>query len=109
MPDQRGRLTPADHEKIREWWLTRERWKAPVVCSVCQTTNWRVAEYVLVLQRHGDDADVLGTPSYPMVALGCSNCGHSIFFNAVMMGISTEYDPKLDPTVLAALPKPSES
>jgi Zn ribbon nucleic-acid-binding protein len=109
MPDQRGRLTPGDHEKIRDWWLTRERWKAPVVCPVCQTTEWRVLDYALVLNRYGEYADVSGTPSYPVVAVGCVTCAHTMLFNAVMIGITGAYDPKNDPTVLAALPKPSGS
>ena len=106
MPDQRGRLTPEDFEKIRQWWLTNERWKASVVCPACQTTSWTVLDFVLQLMRHGEDAIVTGTPAYPMIGVICNHCSHTMLFNAVTMGVVGEYDPKVDSTALPSLPPP---
>jgi hypothetical protein len=90
MPDQSGRLTPEDHQKIQNWWIGR--WKIPVVCPVCKTSEWMVGEYVVTLSRAASDAFVSGTPVYQMIQVGCIFCSHTMLFNAVSMGVMTAYD-----------------
>jgi hypothetical protein len=86
MPDETGALTPPDNEKIQNWW--NQHWKGPVTCPVCKTTEWTVAPHVVNIQRHAIDATVANTVSYPHILVTCKSCAHSMFFNAVQIGIS---------------------
>jgi RNase P subunit RPR2 len=86
MPDSTGALTPSDNDKIQNWW--NQHWKAPVTCPVCKTTEWTVAPHVVNIQRHAIDAAVANTVSYPHIVVTCKSCAHSMFFNAVQIGIS---------------------
>jgi hypothetical protein len=101
MPDDRGRLTPEDHTKLREWW--GQYWRGSVACPVCKTTEWVVGEHVVSVNRLASDAGVDGSPSYQMVLVGCKTCSHTMFFNAVQIGLTPHYDPATD---LAMLPAP---
>jgi hypothetical protein len=109
MPDQHGRLTAEDHQKIRDWWVGR--WSVPVICPVCKTGNWGIGEHVVVLHRNGVDSYVPGTPSYQMILVYCKACSHTMFFNAVTMGILPPYNPAADPasSVLSQLLVPPET
>jgi hypothetical protein len=89
MPDLSGLLTPADNEKIQKWWT--ERWKAPVFCPVCKTTEWSIAPHVVSIPRHAVDAAMANTQSYPHIVVTCRNCAHSMFFNAAQMGVVAVY------------------
>jgi predicted nucleic-acid-binding Zn-ribbon protein len=86
MPDATGALTPADNDTIQRWW--NQHWKAPVTCPVCKTTEWTIAPHVVNFQRHAMDASVGNTVSYPHIVVTCKNCAHSMFFNAVQVGVS---------------------
>jgi hypothetical protein len=88
MPDETGALTPPDNEKIQNWW--NQHWKGPVICPVCKTTEWTVTPHVVNIQRHAIDATVANTVSYPHIIVTCKTCAHSMFFNAVQIGISPQ-------------------
>ena len=87
MPDINGVLSAEDNAKIQQWWSTR--WKAPVQCPVCKTTDWSQAAHVVNIPRHAIDASAPNTVTYPHIIIGCKNCGHAMFFNAVQIGIPT--------------------
>ena len=89
MPDSTGVLTPSDNDKIQNWWNLH--WKAPVTCPVCKTSEWTVAPHVVNLQRHAIDASVGNTVSYPHIVVTCKSCAHSMFFNAVQIGVSVPH------------------
>ena len=86
MPDANGRLTPEDIQKVAAWW--QQHWKAPVVCPVCKTSEWSTAAHVVNVPRHAADAYAPNAVTYPQIAVGCNACGHTMFFNAVKMGIT---------------------
>jgi hypothetical protein len=89
MPDSTGALTSSDNEKIQNWWNLH--WKAPVTCPVCKTSEWTVAPHVINIQRHATDAAVGNTISYPHIVVTCKSCAHSMFFNAVQIGVSASH------------------
>src|SRR5579863_1200345 len=97
MPDSNGVLSPEDNAKIQRWWSGH--WNAPVVCPVCKTTEWTQAPHVVNIQRHAVDANVTNTVSYPHIVVTCQNCAHSMFFNAVQIGVAA-------PTPQQGLPIP---
>ena len=79
MPDETGRLSAEDHEKIQKWWLTGPRWKAPVRCPVCQTQKWTVSNYVVEIERHAADQSEEGSMTFPFVMVACNHCAHTLF------------------------------
>lgn len=86
MPDINGNLSPEDNAKIQQWWSSH--WKAPVVCPVCKTSEWGQAAHVVNFQRYAVDAFAPNTVSYPHIVVSCKSCGHSMFFNAVQIGVA---------------------
>jgi hypothetical protein len=109
MPDADGKLTPEDHQKIQAWWTTGNHWMGPVICPVCKTTEWSVADHILLLTRHSANGLVSGSIAYPMIGVYCRNCSHTMLFNAVTMGVAGAYNPAADQTVHTLLPAPNEA
>jgi hypothetical protein len=102
MPDINGVLSPEDNAKIQKWWLGH--WKAPVVCPVCKTTEWTQGPHVVNIARHAVDGFAPNTISYPHIVVTCQSCAHSMFFNAVQMGVSASHPQPLPSMV--PLPSP---
>jgi hypothetical protein len=93
MPDSSGRLTPEDNQKIQAWW--GQHWKSPVICPVCKTDSWALGAHVVNVPRHGTDAFM--AEAYPQLLVGCRTCGHTMFFNAVSIGVAPAYIPPPPP------------
>ena len=89
MPDSSGALTAADNEKIQGWWA--RHWKAPVICPVCKNNEWSIAGHVVSITRHASDGMIGGTQNYPHIMVLCTTCAHTMFFNAVSIGVSATY------------------
>jgi hypothetical protein len=88
MPDEHGRLTEADNDLIQRWWS--QHWTDdPVICPVCKTTDWKTAGHLVNIPTHAADANSSNQQTYPHVIVICKFCAHSMFFNAVQIGIST--------------------
>ena len=86
MPDEHGLLSKADNDSIQRWW--DQHWKEPVICPVCKTTDWSLSSHLANVQRFATDANASNTPTYPHIIITCKSCAHSIFFNAVQIGIA---------------------
>ena|ERR1700683_474599 len=66
-------------------WLLAH-WPAPRSCPVCGVEKWGFAPSFLQIPTADLGFDAPPRP-YPAVALVCGNCGNTLFFNAVMMGL----------------------
>jgi hypothetical protein len=84
MPDEKGKLTPEDHQKIKDWWGLH--WKGPLVCPVCQESNWQTGDYVVYAARFSDDLPG-EAPTIPLITISCTTCAHVLMFGAVPIGI----------------------
>jgi hypothetical protein len=102
MPDDHGSLTQQDRDTIQRWWTGR--WKNPVICPVCKTTEWWLAEHVVNFNRHAPDRWEPESVSYPHIMVGCKTCFHTMFFNAVAVGVSPPHPDEA--AELALLPPP---
>ena len=91
MPDEHGRLTEADNELIERWWGQHS--KDSVTCPVCKTTNWKIVGHLVKIQSDAAGANASNTPTFPHIIVTCKFCAHSIFFNAVRIGIAATYVP----------------
>lgn len=69
-------------------WLAEQA--LDVECSVCRVNAWVLGDLVeLDVAR---SADFMAGAHYPVIPLICRNCGHTLFFNAVMMGLFDDED-----------------
>jgi hypothetical protein len=98
MPDEHGLLSKADNDSIQRWW--GQHWKDPVICPVCKTTDWSLTSHLVNVQRFATDANASNAPTYPHIIVTCKFCAHSMFFNAVQIGIAAP--PARQPTAGAA-------
>jgi hypothetical protein len=103
MPTIDGTLTDEDNEKIQRWWS--QHWQAPVICPVCKTSDWITAPHVMNVTRHAADAYVTDTVSYPHIVVSCKKCAHSMFFNAVAIGVAASHSAPDTRKTLAELVK----
>ena len=64
-------------------WL-EGHWKGERQCPICQASAWGVGDDLLRLwtSKH--------VPSYPCIVVVCNNCGYTMLFNAVRMGLLPE-------------------
>jgi hypothetical protein len=83
MPDEHGGLTEADNDLIERWWGQHS--KHSVICPVCKTTNWKIVGHIVKIQRNAADAN---GSTYPHIIITCNSCAHSMFFDAVRIGIT---------------------
>jgi hypothetical protein len=84
MSDAHGKLTQAEKDQIRDWVL---KWKmAP--CPVCGKRDWVVGDHVVQPVTIGAGKTLqLGGEGYPQVMLISTECGYTLFLNAVIVGI----------------------
>jgi hypothetical protein len=86
MPDEDGLLSKADNDSIQRWWDLH--WQDPVICPVCKKTDWSLTPHLVNVQRFATDANASNPPACPHIIITCKFCAHSMFFNAVQIGIA---------------------
>ena len=83
MPDKDLKLTQEEKKEIADWISKR----APDLrCSVCGQKHFVLADHVIAGFIHSGGGLALGGATYPQVMVICTNCGHTIQFNAVVIG-----------------------
>jgi hypothetical protein len=86
MPDQLGRLSPAEIQYVLAY-LSRMPGGVPV-CPVSRHQSWGVAEYVgQAVVYPVNAARWLPETAYPFVMIICTGCGYTMLFNAVQLGL----------------------
>ena len=73
----------AEHLRV---WLQE---KAPRLrCPVCESQSFSVDSTVAMTNSINPDGGRIDYMSgFPLIAVGCSNCGHVLFFNAKTVGV----------------------
>ena len=64
-----------------------EKWPAPRRCAVCNQEAWGVSDKVFQLPEYSHPNIVVGGPIMPVFAAVCANCGNTLFFNAIHLGL----------------------
>jgi len=59
-----------------------------VNCDWCGENAWGVEPNLVQLKIFTRGVEIRGAPVYPMVLVRCGNCGHTIFFNALSIGLT---------------------
>lgn len=70
------------NEELERWvrrWL--EKRGADSNCSVCGENDWLLGELSEIVVQG------LRRSIYPVLPIFCGNCAHTVFFNALMMGL----------------------
>ena len=86
MPDENGLLSKEDNDSIQRWWDLR--WQDPVICPVCKKSDWSLTSHLVNVQRFATNADASNAPICPHIIITCKFCAHSMFFNAVQIGVA---------------------
>jgi hypothetical protein len=69
-------------------WLN-SKWAGLKTCPICRANSWNLPTTLVELRQfYGGDL-VLGADSslQPIFPLVCLNCGHTLLFNAIVMGL----------------------
>ena len=86
MPDDKAKLTDEEKAQVVTW--LESRWAGGLACSVCNSRQWSVADHMIAPLLMDGKSTILATgPVYPQVMVICTNCGHTLYFNAPMMGL----------------------
>lgn len=72
-------------EKAEQW--VKEYWTQTQNCFVCGRDNWEIDNTLGAIGTVSYRGSVDFTPVFPMVIVTCDNCGNTVFFNAVKIGL----------------------
>ena len=78
-------LTPEQKKQVHAW--LQDKWKGNANCSVCLSNNWNIGGDIVTPTIFVDGGISIGGGAYPQVMSICGNCGHTVYFNAMVMGI----------------------
>jgi hypothetical protein len=78
-----------DMARAKAWF--DKHWKEPVICPVCRSGTWTIGAYFSVIHTSTPSNPL--APVWPYVQVACNTCGHTLFFNAVSMGLWSPYTP----------------
>jgi hypothetical protein len=86
MPDKNGLLTSDEKERIAK--RIESMWTGSARnCPICGSNQWLVGDHLVQPVTLGpNNSLMLSGPGYPQVML-ISTCGHTLFFNAVILGV----------------------
>lgn len=62
--------------------ILEEKWPEPRKCPICSNENWDISNRIFTLRGVFKLSE-----AYPVVAVTCTNCGFSRFFNLIVLGI----------------------
>jgi predicted RNA-binding Zn-ribbon protein involved in translation (DUF1610 family) len=84
--DSKIDLVKFDSQKIIQYLNTK--W-AVKPCPMCGIIKWNVSDKLFELREyHGGDLVIGGQASIiPLIPIICSNCGNTIFINAIVAGV----------------------
>ncbi|HXS24445.1 MAG TPA: hypothetical protein VN719_09460 [Gemmatimonadales bacterium] len=64
-----------------------DKWRMAGVCPICGTTGWEMSSSIVQLMGYYGGTLVAGGPVFPLVPVFCKNCGYTLLFSAIAMGI----------------------
>lgn len=80
-PEQKEKL----HSKLREL--------GSLTCPICMGIAWEITGTIFELREFQDGALAISGRVYPVVPVSCLQCGNTIFFNAIRLGIIDASQP----------------
>ena len=88
MPDQAGRLSPAEIEHIQTY-VARQSGGVMPACPVSSHRTWLVVPHVgqNIIYPVSVSGAVYPDAPYPFVMMICTGCGYMMLLNATMLGL----------------------
>ena len=86
MSDSFGKLTDEEKKQV-ESWIDNQVGDRRFVCSICNNSKWMVGNHLVAPPIYSTGFH-LGGPAYPQAMVICTVCAHTVFLNAVMVGIA---------------------
>jgi hypothetical protein len=83
MPDASGNLSPAESQTALTW--LNIHWQNQA-CPFHGPTKWEVGQVIMTLPYSGGGVS-LGGPTYPLLVVTCTQCGHTVLVNAIVAGV----------------------
>ena len=62
------------------------KWLTPKMCPICGNPNLGLIEEIVEIRPFNGGNIVVGGELFPYNVIVCSNCGYTIFFNAIKTG-----------------------
>jgi hypothetical protein len=87
-------LTQADRQRIVDWLNVK---CGQMRCTCCGIAKWEIvgmATLPIVFDLH--TTRFYYSQGIPQVALACTNCGHMVFFNTVVIGFKPDEPPQAE-------------
>ena len=78
-------LTKEQKETINDWLV--EKWGPDGECYVCKTSAWAIGKHLVTPTLFSEKGFWAGGTAYPSVMIVCTNCGHTVHFNAITIGL----------------------
>lgn len=86
MADEYQEPTDAEFRKAAEEWLRRE-WTNNRTCPICGDSDWAVGDMARLLVEPLPGIDAQLDPRYPILPIGCRQCGYMVLINAMFAGL----------------------
>ena len=84
-------------EKLAKW--LNQKWKGGTYCPVCKENDWTLYDQIWELRQFHKGNLVAGGPIIPLAVLCCNNCGNTMNFNAIKLGlVSQDTKEKQEPS-----------
>ena len=74
-------------EKALAW--IEDNWVGKKECAICGNSGWLMGEVVGEMRHLNNSSRWMPNfgSSYPMIVLSCENCGYTLLFNAIVLGL----------------------
>jgi hypothetical protein len=64
-----------------------EKWSEPRTCSVCKKQQWTITDKIFEIHEFHGGSLMVGGSIVPVITVTCANCGNTLFFNAILLGV----------------------
>lgn len=83
------------YDRVVAW--INEHWKGDKLCPICNNDSWGIFNRFAELRPFGGGGLAIGGPILPLVILTCNKCGHTLQFNAIIMGLIEQHPGTEEP------------
>lgn len=94
-------LTQEDQDKIKNW--VQQKASTGLRCFVCGNQNWTIGSpAAMTVSIDVRTTRINYMTGFPLIALMCAHCAHTLWFSAAAMGLLTKADEGSTTDVSAA-------
>ena len=79
------RSVQLDFEKAEEWLNTH--WQGNQICPICGNNEWLIHDEAVEVRSFGEGRLSASGSVLPLLAIICTTCANTFFFNAILAGL----------------------